>query len=437
MLSAEKNQILTEVGPDKPMGQLLRRYWHPIGAAAELIEKATKPIRLMGEDLVVYKDLSGNFGLVHRRCAHRGADLAYGTVEKCGLRCLYHGWLYDSDGQCIAQPYEDMVSPKGRHKKNVRLKAAYPVQEKSGLLWAYLGPEPAPLLPDWEPFTWKNGFRQIVISEIHCNWFQCQENSIDPVHFEWLHENWASVQQNGEANAPRHLKLAFDEFEFGFVYKRVREGGDEDNEQWTTGRVALWPNCFFLGDHFEWRVPIDDTKTLSIMLVFNSVPKDREPFEQDRIPYWYAPLKDPETGEWITSHVVNQDMLVWSSQGIIADRTQEHLVRSDRGIIMMRNRFFSDLEKIKTGEDPKGLIRDQKKNQGVQLPIVGKEQYTAGLSQEEIEANPNYIAGRPRGYLYSAGQPEEIRKSYEAAMGFETQEYSVEFLTGKPLVKKE
>ena len=111
MLSEERNRVFTQVGPGTPMGGLLRRYWMPIAAVSELDEKQVKPVRLLGEDLTLYKDLSGNFGLIDRHCPHRRADMSYGFVEECGLRCNYHGWLYDHDGNCIEQPYEDTAFP--------------------------------------------------------------------------------------------------------------------------------------------------------------------------------------------------------------------------------------------------------------------------------------------------------------------------------------
>ena len=209
MLTAESNKLFTEIGEGTPMGDLLRRYWMPVAAVSEFDETATKPVRLMGEDLVLYKDLSGNYGLTDRHCAHRRADLSYGFVEETGIRCNYHGWCYDQKGNCIEQPYEDTVDPSGKLRKQVKLKA-YPVEEKAGLLWAYMGPEPAPLVPTWEPFTWENGFVQIVLSEVPCNWFQCQENSIDPIHFEWMHANW-SIRLKGETGpySPKHTKVGF------------------------------------------------------------------------------------------------------------------------------------------------------------------------------------------------------------------------------------
>ncbi len=177
MLSERQNRTLTEVGAGTPMGQLLRRYGMPIAAVAELEDTPTKPVRLMGEDLVLYRDRAGTFGLLDRHCAHHRADLCYGIVEDRGLRGNYHGWLYGETGQCLAQPFEEMAHPGARFKDRIRL-TAYPVEAKAGLLWVYLGPAPVPLLPTWEPFTWRNGFVQIVFSEIPCNWLQAQENSI-------------------------------------------------------------------------------------------------------------------------------------------------------------------------------------------------------------------------------------------------------------------
>lgn len=388
MLSKEKNDLLTQVGPGKPMGELLRRYWHPIAGDSEFDTRKTKPVRLMGEDLVLYKDLSGTFGLIARQCPHRRADLAYGMVEQDGLRCNYHGWAFNETGQCVSQPFEDTAYPERNAKCKLQTKA-YPVGVRAGMVWAYMGPLPAPCLPDWEPFSRENVFTQVVLSELPCNWFQCQENSIDPVHFEWMHDNWGKRLRDGDSvdYAPKHLELDFEEFEFGFVYKRIREGIDKTHPFWTIGRVALWPNCFFLGDHFEWRVPIDDENTLSVLWKLSHVPKEREPYKQTFIPTWDGPVFDAN-GEWITSNVMNQDFLAWAGQGRIADRTQEHLGASDRGIVMVRRRFFEDLERVAAGEDPKGLIRDPARNIRVQLPVANADTTLLGMTTEQIMKEP-------------------------------------------------
>lgn len=422
MLSEEKNQLLTRVGPQTPMGEYLRRYWHPIAGTSEFDAQAVKPVRILGEDLVLYKDLSGNYGLVDRCCPHRNADMAYGYVERCGLRCSYHGWQYDAGGQCVHQPYEEVVDPAARMRKSTQIKA-YPVQAKAGLLWAYMGPQPAPLLPDWDLFNYENGFAQAVFAHVPCNWFQCQENSIDPIHFEWTHNNWTTRLAGEEGPyVPTHLKIAFEEFEHGFVYKRIRAGEDENNIMWTTGRVTLWPNGFFLGHHFEWRVPIDDENTLSVLWVFSRVPKEQEPYRQQHIPSWYGPLKDPATGRWITSHVANQDFVAWVGQGAITDRTREKLGQSDKGVVMMRRRFFEELEAMQSdpGFEPKGLIRDPAMNRNIALPSACRDELLHGLPRAQLAAHP-LLGPYLKDFFGQAGQPPEVRHAYEAAIGQEVQ----------------
>lgn len=397
------------------MGGLLRRYWQPVAAVDEMERAPVKALRLLGEDLVLYRDIGGNYGLVERRCAHRGADLANGYVEQRGLRCSYHGWLYSEEGRCLQRPFEEVALPQSRAEVAI---SAYPVQAKGGLLWAYLGPQPAPLVPDWEPFGWKNGFAQVVFADVPCNWLQCQENSIDPVHFEWAHSNWGQrLRGHAGPNSPKHVKLDFEEFDYGFVYKRVREDTDERHPLWTVGRVCLYPNGFFLGDHFEWRVPIDDENTLSVTWAFNRVPREREPYVQQRIPSWRGPLRH-EDGSWITSHVMNQDFVMWLGQGRIADRTRERLGASDRGVIMLRRRLLADIEALARGEEPKGLVRDPGVNRAVPLPVAMRRFLVDGVTRRELLEHP--LFGRhAKEYIFQYGQPEQVRAEYLAAMGLE------------------
>lgn len=419
MLSAEKNRLLTEVGPGTPMGNYLRRYWHPVAGESEFEDKSIRPIRLFGEDLVLYKDLSGNFGLIQRHCPHRSADLSFGYVEKCGIRCAYHGWEFDRSGQCTHQPFEEIIDEDAKLRNKTKA-TAYEVRAKAGMLWAYMGPAPAPELPDWEIFNYKNGFAQVVMAEINCNWFQCQENSIDPIHFEWTHNNWTARLQDKEAPyVPTHLKVEYEEFDYGFIYRRLRASEHEQNPQWKVGRVTLWPNGFYLGHHVEWRVPIDDVRTLSIMWVFSRVPKEREPYVQKSIPSWYGPLYD-ENGDWIKTHVANQDFAAWVGQGAITDRTKETLGASDRGIIMMRQRFFEELDAFAEGAQPKGLITDKGQNQDIVLPSACREELINGMPREEQLRHP-LLGPFLLDYIGQAGQPERVREAYEDAIGGKTQ----------------
>ena len=244
-------------------------------------------------------------------------------------------------------------------------------------------------MPDWEFFSWPNGFRQIVLAEIPCNWFQCQENSIDPVHFEWTHSNW-SIRLDGRTGpyTPRHLRVDFSEFDYGFQYKRIREDTDENDRLWQIGRVCLWPCGLFTGNHVEFRVPVDDENTLSVMWHFSRVPHEREPYVQNSIPTWKGPIEDPATGRWITSHVMNQDFVTWVGQGRIADRSKEYLAPSDRGIVMMRRRFLHDIEAIEGGPGPQGhppRPRNQPRD-----PAAGRraQELHRGLPARAVPARP-------------------------------------------------
>lgn len=352
------------------MGELLRRYWHPVAAVSELQDKPIKPLRIFGEDLVLYRDKGGRYGILSRRCPHRGFDLCYGILEERGLRCTYHGWRFDESGACLEQPFEDLAHPEAAFRDRVRTRA-YRVRALSGLLWGYFGPDPAPPLPHWEPFGWSHGFVFVFFSEIPCNWVQCQENSIDPVHFEWLHMNWLREQhgQDADPKPPRHRKLRFDEFEFGFRYGRLVDGQEDHDEAWTVGRVCLWPNALFTGTNFSYRVPIDDFHTLAVDWSFTPVPEDKLPFTQVRIPSSQIPLQDQD-GKWVIGDVVHQDLMALAAQGTVADRTAENLGASDAGILMMRKKLFAQAAEVAAGGVPFGLVPDE---QSVVLPIMGRE----------------------------------------------------------------
>ena len=190
---------------------------------------------------------------------------------------------------------------------------------------------------------------------------------------------------------------------------------------WTVGRVCLWPNGFFLGEHFEWRVPIDDQNTLSVTWKFTKVPKDRHPYRQERIPTWYGPTHD-ERGEWIDTHVMNQDFLAWVGQGRIADRTQEKLGASDRGSVAIRRRFFEEMDAIAAGAEAKGTIRDPAQNVQVRLPMMDRERLLADISTAEILANPAKKRAYTT-YIFQAGQPEAVRRDFSQAMGIEAVEF--------------
>lgn len=422
MLSLEDNLLLTQTSKGTPMGELLRRHWHPIAAVAEFEDRSTKQVRLLGEDLAIYKDRSGIYGLMELHCPHRRANLSYGFVDETGLRCSYHGWGFDAQGNCFSAPFEDTVSSNSRFREQIKIQA-YPIQEMAGMLFAYLGPLPAPVLPKWELYNYKNGFAQIVTAPLDCNWMQAAENDIDPVHFEWLHENW-SIIQSGKYGpyGPKHLRIEVDEYAYGFGYKRLREGMTEQDERWVYPRLHLMPNIFMPGGtHFEYRVPMDDTHTLSLVWAWQAVPLELQPYVQERIPHWEATITDPVTNRWISSHVINQDTIAWVGQGTLSDREHEHLGRSDVGVIKFRNRLREDLEKVARGEDPSGVFRGPEANIIVSWPDNRREKIEPGrpladfLIERARAGSP--LRGEDDYFQFYAGQPEEVRKAYKEAMG--------------------
>src|SRR6267143_2302916 len=184
MLSKAQNDLITQTGPGTPGGRLLRGYWQPIATAEEMpIGGAPMPVRVMSEDLVLFRDDSDRLGLIGQYCPHRGTDLSYGRVEDGGLRCLYHGWLFDINGKCLDQPAEP-TDKKFCHK--VR-HASYPVQEKGGVIWTYMGEGVPPLIPNFQFLTAPEPNRIAFRTILKCNWLQGLESSTDPAHTTYLH----------------------------------------------------------------------------------------------------------------------------------------------------------------------------------------------------------------------------------------------------------
>src|SRR6266508_5420136 len=173
MITAEENELLTSTVAGTPMGELLRRYWHPIATTADLEKDPVRPVRLLSEDMTLFRSERGELGLIGDRCAHRAISLAYGIPQANGLRCCYHGWTYDTEGHVVDMPFEPACLP-------LKIKA-YPVEALSGLIFAYLDPQPAPLLPRYEGFVRDDLDKNVSFKVLPCNWLQCMDNSMDPV----------------------------------------------------------------------------------------------------------------------------------------------------------------------------------------------------------------------------------------------------------------
>lgn len=380
MLSREENENLTRVGAGTPMGELLRRYWYPVAAVSQLEGRTTMPVKILSESLVLYRDRQGRYGLIQSTCPHRSMSLLYGVPEERGLRCAYHGWLFDETGRCLEQPYEEAEDPQAKFKDKIRIKA-YPVEELGGLLFAYLGPQPAPLLPRWEIFVRQDARRDIGAALIPCNWLQIMENSLDPVHVEWLHQHFYNYvlerldQRDLQGKRLKHEKIGFDLFEYGIIKRRVLEGETEEHEDWQVGHPTIFPNILLSGSTrrptFQIRVPIDDTHTLHVW--YTCYVRPGEVMKQEKIPFYEVPVPMPDAQgqpQWsILDNNSGQDITAWVTQGPITDRSIENLGASDKGVILYRRLLIEQIAKLERGEEPMNVFRDPAKNVCVKLRL--------------------------------------------------------------------
>jgi 5,5'-dehydrodivanillate O-demethylase len=364
MLKQELNEQLTQVGPGTPMGELLRRYWYPVAFVRELDEWPIKKVRLLGENFALWKQPSGRYGIMQEWCPHRRASMVYGVVEEEGLRCGYHGWLFDEGGQCLDQPAE----PEGSTFAN-RVKAfAGTAEEMGGMVWAYVGPDPAPELPRFDVYVDK-GFKDVGWTVLPCNWLQIMENSVDPHHVEWLHGRYFKFlgEQQGFLAPPgfqkKHLKVAFDDMEWGILKRRVLEGNSEDNDDWAVGHPLVFPYCMRVGgagiEQMQIRVPIDDTHTW-VAFFSSHQPPGMDTFPEQVYPVDYEFEWLDENGEHIVDYIEGQDIMAWVTQGDINDRTAEHLGKSDIGVIQLRKMFRQQMALVAEGKDPTvGFTREK------------------------------------------------------------------------------
>jgi 5,5'-dehydrodivanillate O-demethylase len=362
VITAEQNERLTQTGPGTPMGGLLRRYWWPIAATVDLDDDPVQPVRLLSEDLTLFRSLKGEIGLIGQACAHRAISLAYGIPQENGLRCAYHGWTYNVEGKVIDMPFEPACLP-------LKIKA-YQVQELGGLVWAYMGPrDTTPLLPRLEILVKDDWNRAITTRMLPANWVQCNDNSIDPVHFEHLHGAWGEYwnKKHGidkKIFGAKHLKIEFDVFDYGIIKRRLLEGDPLDSDDWTIGHPFIFPHTLIqgVGDGYglQIRVPVDDTHTNHVRYRGGPLKQDEEP--RDFVPVSHLELPYDKFGRVEWSEIPLQDEAAWVAQGPISDRTKEHLATSDKGIILYHRLLMENIDKVERGEDPMFTIRDIEEN---------------------------------------------------------------------------
>jgi 5,5'-dehydrodivanillate O-demethylase len=397
VLTQADNERLTRVGPGTPGGNLFRKYWQPIAPKQKLVEHGILPVRLYGEDLVLFLDGKGNTGLVGDRCAHRLVKLDCGYATDAGIRCPYHGWTYDTQGQCVEQPGE----PAGSTFKDKVQIPSYRVEELAGIVFAYLGPKdaPVPLLPRWDRLVWDNCYRVIAYAVVPCNWLQCMENTPDVMHTLILHGEYAQewLRSQGIAEDDSRMALArgfarsivkheYGPHKYGLHRAWLVEGQTGKNDTWSSSAPLVFPNTHVTsgsGRHdFGWRIPIDDTHTMQFVLrTFqpgNGVVVPPQAF----IPYYEMPVQDDD-GNFLTLDTINgQDFMAWSKQGAIMDRTRERLGDSDRGIIAYRQLLREQLARVEAGEDPINVFRDPVENRQIDLPVPWDRGHAWGYDKD-------------------------------------------------------
>lgn len=360
------NAYITEVGAGTPCGEYLRRYWHPVAVADELTT-TPKKVRILGEDLILFRDGVGRPGLLHSRCAHRGSSLYYGKVEDQGLRCCYHGWLFDTRGRCLDQPCEP---DGGTHKHRVR-QPWYPVEERYGLVFAYLGPpDRMPRLPRIDIFEnlapdqslyarcnpGATGYTdsKVQVEAIPYNWLQFWENNVDPYHVWILHSTFSSVAQFAQELRERP-RVKFENVGNSIVYHAYR---DLDGRPMDRVGQCILPNMHAIAsvalaegisNTVGWTVPLDDTSFLGFHVSVSN----------ERTGQFDAVAMTPDGKTWSEmSEAEHQqypgDFEAQSSQGPINLHSEEHLVRSDLGIGMLRRLMTQQIKQVEKGGDPIG-----------------------------------------------------------------------------------
>jgi len=380
MLTKETNDLLTKTGPGNPMGELMRRYWMPAALSSELPEPDSPPVRvkLLGENLVAFRDTEGKIGLLEEFCAHRGASLFLGRNEECGLRCVYHGWKYDSDGRCVDMPNEPADS---QFKDKIHLKA-YPTLELGDVVWAYMGPkEKMPPPPAFEWTTVSKQHRCVSKTWQECNWLQALEGGIDTTHGAFLHRAISSETNRAGINPQdirvRHLvpQQEIELTDYGFLYASIRSLG-EKGTFFRTYHYALPIYQFWAivndsrSSASNMWVPMDDENCMVYSLMYRHsggpfAAKEKVEFDRrngrDRLDADFRKIRNKDN-VWMIDRAAQkretftgieginlQDHAVQESMGPIVDRTREHLVASDKAIVTARHLLLHAVKNADSG----------------------------------------------------------------------------------------
>ncbi|WP_018262218.1 aromatic ring-hydroxylating dioxygenase subunit alpha [Methylobacterium sp. WSM2598] len=406
MMSQEQNDRITRSGPGTPLGTLMRRYWQPAALVDELQgERPVVPVQLLGEKFVLFRDEAGRYGLLDRDCPHRGADLAFGRLEHGGLRCAFHGWLFDAEGRCLETPAEPAGS---KLCQNVRQRA-YPVIERSGILFAYLGEGEPPAFPELDCFLAPDAYTFAFKGLFECNWLQALEVGIDPAHASFLHRFFEDEDTSASygkqfraASADSELPMTkilreydrplinVERTEYGMRLIALREIDDERTHVRVTNQV--FPHAFVIPMSADmtitqWHVPVDDERCYwyAIFTSYTS-PVDKKRMREQRLELYELPEYrsrknrtndygfDPHEQAHATYTGMGLDINVhdqWAveSMGPIQDRTREHLGQSDKAIVLYRRILREQIDKAVKGDVPL-MVLDGRHAKSIQGPAT-------------------------------------------------------------------
>lgn len=380
---------LAHVGKGTTTGEWLRRHWLVVGTARELHD-IPQAIKVLGEELVLFRDPKGNVGLLGLHCPHRGASLEYGDIEERGIRCPYHGWLFDATGRCLEQPAEPTTSTFRQKLKHL----SYPVRDLGGLIFAYLGPERnhLPPLPRYSALVSEGGRRQIEPPRYYeYNWFNFIENGADPVHFSILHRSdptdctWRSWFFNFQDIPP------FDAVETDYGMKVIsRKSGPTPDTEYVDIKSFAMPSILQIGDtefthfkkdkqalkdgsrneHFMFVLPNDDDHFTVFTVNYYSGPDPLffEKLAPSREVVWQGEKKDYDHRKYspYRGSVRREDIATQGTQGLVGER-EEHLATSDRGVIMLRKMILDAVEAVAEGRQPKGLLTQERADEVINI----------------------------------------------------------------------
>ncbi|HEY3117250.1 MAG TPA: Rieske 2Fe-2S domain-containing protein [Chloroflexota bacterium] len=413
----EENDLLTHTGPGTPCGEMMRRYWLPAALSTEVpVGGAPLPIRLLSEDLVLFRSANpsppggrgegegANIGLLNLHCSHRGADLSYGRLEDGGLRCIYHGWLYDVGGNCLEQPGE----PPGSSFHQKIKHQAYPCHEEGGIIFAYLGPGEPPLFPRYEPFRVPADYCVLDKYMQDCNYLQGNEGNIDSVHIRFLHRFFPEGRYAGRwsrdlySPRPRGIPQC-EETHFGV---RVYHSYQEDDGPHININNFIMPvaAAFNAGDRdgyaLNWRVPIDDTHHWTYTIGFARTSRSRRrPSEVDENGRLlrtranrYLQDRDEQKNDTFTGLGPDfgvHDTCVVETEGEIYDRTSEHAAPTDSGIVALRQFMLRAIRDVQEGRDPPHVLRQPDEQDRLTDVIVGSWAVPAEVRWEEYRVQPD------------------------------------------------